>query len=381
MDQLTDLRASIRSLCARFPGSYWRSLDESDGFPREFLEAFTAAGFTAALIPQRYGGAGLGMIEAAAILEEVHASGADGGVCHAAMNTMSALIHHGSEEQKQKWLPAVARGELKFLAFAVTEAYAGTDTTRIRTTAKRVGDSYIVNGSKLWISRAAETDLMLLLVRTSPRDDKRPGDGLSVLLVDMRVARDAGVHLSRLPTMVNHNSTELRFENLEVPAENLVGEENNGFRHILTGMNAERILIGAECIGDARWFVETASRFATSRVVFGHPIGQNQAVQFPIAEAHARTYAARLAIERAAQLFDAGIPCPAEANLAKLLASEASWHAGDICLHVHGGMGLAREADVERKFRESRLYRVAPVSNNLVLAYIGERVLGMPRSY
>lgn len=380
-DAMMDLRASVRALCARFPGSYWCGLDEADGFPSAFLEAFAQDGFVGALIPTAYGGSGLGLEHAAVILEEIHAAGADGGVCHAAMNIASALIHHGSEALKAQWLPRVASGEVRFLAFAVTEADAGTDTTRIRTTARREGDRYIVNGSKLWISRARETDLMLLLVRTAPRDDAKRTEGLSVLLIDMREAVGNGVHVTPIPTMVNHNSTELHIENLEVPVGNLIGEEGRGFRCILDGMNAERILIGAECVGDARWFVETAAEHARSRQVFNRPIGQNQGVQLPIAEAHARTFAARLAVERAAQLFDARHPCGAEANMAKLLASEASWKAGDMCLQIHGGMGFARGTDVERKFRESRLYTVGPVSNNLVLTYIAERVLGLPRSY
>jgi acyl-CoA dehydrogenase len=380
-EDLEQLRASVRGLCKSFPLDYWKDLDVSDGFPEAFLKAFTEAGFVQTLIPEAYGGLGLGLTDASVILEEIHRSGADGGICQTAMNTLSVLVRHGSEALKTTWLPKVASGEVRFIAFAVTEADAGTDTTRIRTTARRVGDRYIVNGTKLWISRAEQTDLMVLLVRTSPRDEHRKTEGLSILLVDMREARGSSIRVTPVKTMVNHNSTEIAFDNLEVPAGNLIGEEGKGFRYIIDGMNAERILIGAECIGDARWFVETASEQAKTRQVFGRFIGQNQGVQFPLAEAHARNFAAGLAIQRAAALFDAGQPCGPEANMAKFLASEASWHAGDVCLEVHGGMGMAVDAHVERKFRESRLYRIAPVSNNLVLSFVAERVLGLPRSF
>lgn len=381
MDTYLELRASVRALCAPYGADYWREQDETDGFPDGFLKAFTAAGFTGALIPEAYGGSGLGLVEGAVILEEVHASGADGGVCHAAMNVMGTLIHSGSEALKARWLPQVANGSVRFLAFAVTEADAGTDASRIRTTARRLGDHYILNGSKLWISRALETDLMLVLARTAPRQADHRMDGLSVLLVDMREARDNGVEIGRVATMVNHNSTEISFEDLKVPADHLIGAEGKGFRCIMQGMNAERILIGAECIGDARWFLDKAAAYACERRVFDRPIGQNQAVQLPLAQAYARTYAARLVVEHAARLFDAGKPCGTEANIAKLLASQASWEAGDACLKVFGGMGFARELGVERKFRESRLYAVAPLSNDLALTYIAERELGLPKSF
>jgi acyl-CoA dehydrogenase len=381
MDTHADLRASVRALCAPYGADYWREQDEKDGFPDRFLEAFTAAGFTAALIPESYGGSGLGLVEGTVILEEVHASGADGGVCHAAMNVMGPLLHCGGEALRVRWLPQVANGSVRFLAFAVTEADAGTDTSRIRTTARRVDDHYILNGSKLWISRALETDLMLVLARTSPRHADKRLYGLSILLVDMREARGSGVKVDRIATMVNHNSAEVVFENLKIPADHLIGDEGEGFRCIMQGMNAERILIGAECIGDARWFLDKAAEYARGRCVFGRPIGQNQAVQIPLAQAYARVCAARLVVEQAARLFDAGKPCGSEANMAKLLASQASWEAGDACLKTFGGMGFARELGVERKFRESRLYAVAPLSNDLALTYIAERELGLPKSF
>jgi acyl-CoA dehydrogenase len=373
-----EIRKAIRALCARFDGAYWRSL-EPDAYPTEFVAALTEAGWLAALIPEQYGGAGLSLTEASVILEEINASGGNAAACHAQMYTMGALLRHGSEKQKQRWLPPIARGELRLQAFGVTEPTVGSDTTRIQTTAKRIGDGYVIRGQKIWTSRAEHSDLMLLLARTTPLEEvERKGDGLSVFLVDMHAS---GLSVRPIATMMNHATTEVFFDDVEVPPDALVGEEGQGFRHILDGMNAERILLAAECIGDGRWFVDKAVRYAGERVVFGRPIGANQGVQFPIARAHAAIEAADLVRFRAAELFDRGEPCGAEANMAKLLASEASWQAANACLDTHGGFGFAREYDVERKFRETRLYSVAPVSNNLVLAYLAEHVLGLPRSY
>jgi acyl-CoA dehydrogenase len=377
-----DLRDAARALCKPFPAAYWRELDRTGAFPEDFLRAFTQAGFAGTLVPEAEGGSGLGTSAGAAILEEIHATGADGAIAHAAMNAMTAFVRHAPAELKSHWLPRILAGETRFLSFGVTEPDAGTDTTRIATTAVRQGDHYLVNGRKLWISHAEHTDVMLLLVRTTPRAQcASRTEGLSLLLVDAAQARGNGLTVAAVSTMVNHHSTECVFDDLRVPVENLVGSEGSGFRHILDGMNAERILIAAECAGDARWFIEQASSYAKVRRVFDRAIGQNQGVQFPIADAHAQTHAARLAIAHAAALFDAVQPCGAEANIAKLLASQASWRAGDVCLQTFGGMGFASEADVERKFRESRLYAVAPVSNNLVLAYIAQQVLGLPRAY
>jgi acyl-CoA dehydrogenase len=372
----------VRELCDRFPGEYWRAL-EPDRYPEEFVKALTDAGWLAALIPEEYGGGGLSLTAASVILEEINASGCNAGACHAQMYTMGTILRHGSEEQKQHLLPRIASGELRLQAFGVTEPTAGSDTTQIATTAERVDGGYRIRGHKLWTSRALHSDLMLLLARTTPADQvEKKTDGLSTFVVDMRQAQEAGTMTIRpIKTMMNHATTEVFLDDVEVPSDALVGEEGSGFRHILDGMNAERILIAAECIGDGRWFVEKATRYASERVVFERPIGANQGVQFPIAAAHAAIEAADLVRYKAAWLFDAGRPCGAEANLAKLLASEASWQAANVCLDTHGGFGFAEEYDVERKFRETRLYRVAPVSNNLILAFVGEHVLGLPRSY
>ncbi|HEX6980687.1 MAG TPA: acyl-CoA dehydrogenase family protein [Alphaproteobacteria bacterium] len=381
-DGLEDIRNSVRALCARFPGSYWRELDRERRYPTEFVKALTEAGMLAVLIPEEYGGSGLGIAAAAAILEEIHKSGGNGAACHAQMYTMGTILKHGSAEQKSRWLPKIATGELRLQAFGVTEPTAGTDTTAIRTTAVRRGDTYVINGQKVWTSRAEHSDLMLLLARTTPRDKvARRTDGLSVFVVDMREGLKRGLSIQPIRTMINHATTEVFFDNLEVPADHLLGEEGKGFRYILDGMNAERILIAAECIGDARWFIAKASDYARSRVVFGRPIGQNQGVQFPIARAFAATEAAALMVREAAALFDAGKPCGPQANMAKMLAADASWQAADMCLQTHGGFGFAEEYDVERKFRETRLYQIAPISTNLILSYLAEHVLGLPRSY
>jgi acyl-CoA dehydrogenase len=379
---LAGIRESVRALCREFPGAYWRELDRERAYPTAFVEALTRAGFLAVLIPEEYGGSGLGLRAAAAILEEVHAGGGNGAACHAQMYTMGTLLRHGSPEQKTRWLPPIARGELRLQAFGVTEPGSGTDTLALRTTAVRRGDRYVIDGQKVWTSRAEHSDLMLLLARTTPRDRvERRTDGLSVFLVDMRDAVGNGLTIRPIRTMLNHATTEVFFDGLEVPAENLIGQEGKGFRHILDGMNAERILIASECIGDGKWFVEKAASYAREREVFGRPIGQNQGVQFPIARAYASVEAARLMVEKAALLFDAGRPCAEQANMAKLLASEASWAAADMCLQTHGGYGFAEEYDVERKFRETRLYQVAPISTNMILSYLAEHVLGLPRSY
>jgi acyl-CoA dehydrogenase len=375
-----DIREAVRVLCARFDGSYWRAL-EPDTYPTEFVETLTEHGWLAALIPERYGGGGLGLSAASVILEEINASGGNAAACHAQMYTMGTVLRHGSQEQKQRYLPAIAAGQLRLQAFAVTEPTAGSDTTSIQTTAERTADGYVVRGQKVWTSRALHSDLMLLLARTTPADRvARRTEGLSVFIVDMREAGD-GLRITPIRTMMNHGSTEVFFDELQVPASALVGDEGQGFRYILDGWNAERILIAAECVGDGRWFVEKAAAYASTRMVFGRPIGANQGVQFPIARAHAAVAAASLMRFEAAALFDRGEPCGPQANMAKLLASEASWAAANACLDTHGGFGFAQEYDVERKFRETRLYSVAPLSNNLVLAYVGQHVLGMPRSY
>ena len=375
-----EIRTAVARLCAGFPGEYWRRLDAERAYPTEFVQALTKAGYLACLSPTEHGGSGLGLTAAAAILEEIHKSGGNGAACHAQMYVMGTLLRHGSGEQKSRWLPDIASGALRLQAFGVTEPSAGTDTTAIQTTAQRQGERYIVNGQKVWTSRAEHSDLMLLLARTTPRDRvAKRTDGLSVFLVDLRVA--LGVTIRPIRTMINHATTEVFFENLEVPADNLIGEEGKGFRYILDGMNAERILIASECIGDARWFIAKATDYAKARVVFDRPIGQNQGVQFPIARAYAASEAADLMVRRAAALYDAGEPCAKEANMAKLLAADASWQAADMCLQTHGGFGFAAEFDVERKFRETRLYQVAPISTNLILAYLAEHVLGLPRSY
>ena len=380
---IDEIREGVRALCARFPGEYWRQKDRERAYPTEFVRALTEAGYLGCLIPEEHGGSGLGIGAAAAVLEEVHKAGCNGAAAHAQMYVMGTLLRHGSAEQKKRFLPKIASGELRLQAFGVTEPTAGTDTTAIRTTAVRRGNSaYVVNGQKVWTSRAEHSDLMLLLARTSPRGETpKKTDGLSVFLVDMKSAVGNGLEIRPIRTMINHATTEVFFNDLEVPAENLVGEEGKGFRYILDGMNAERILIAAECLGDARWFIAKASAYAKERVVFGRPIGQNQGIQFPIARAFAQTEAATLMVERAAQLYEAGKPAGKEANLAKLLAADASWAAADMCLQTHGGFGFAEEYDVERKFRETRLYQVAPISTNLILSYLAEHVLGLPRSY
>lgn len=381
-DEIAQIRAAVRALCARFPGEYWRELDRERAYPSEFVVALTNAGFLAALIPEQYGGSGLSIAAAAAIMEEIHKSGCNGAACHAQMYVMGTILRHGSPAQKARWLPGIAKGGFRLQAFGVTEPASGTDTLSLRTTAARQGDHYLVNGQKVWTSRAEHSDLLLLLARTAPKDKaRRRTEGLSVFVVDMREARGHGLTIRPIRTMINHATTELFFDNLKIPAENLVGEEGQGFRYILDGMNAERILIAAECIGDARWFIEKAASYARERMVFGRPIGQNQGVQFPIARAFAASEAAALMVERAAVLFDRGEPCGKEANMAKLLAADASWQAADMCLQTHGGFGFAEEYDIERKFRETRLYQVAPISTNLILSYLAEHVLGLPRSY
>jgi acyl-CoA dehydrogenase len=376
------LRQHVRELCARFPDSYWRDLEVRRAYPEQFVRTLTEAGYLASLIPEQYGGAGLGITEAAIILEEINRSGGNAAACHAQMYIMGTLLRHGSDAQKQQYLPAIARGDLRLQAFGVTEPTTGSDTTQIKTSAVRHDDRYLVNGQKVFTSRAEHSDLLLLLVRTTPREQvQKRGDGLSVLLVDLRTAVGHGVSIRPIRTMMNHATTELFIENLEVPVENLVGEEGKGFRYLLDGLNAERVLIAAECVGDGRWFIERSRNYARERVVFGRPIGQNQGVQFPIATAHIRIEAADLMRERAAALFDRGQPCGAEANMAKYLAAEASWEAANVAVQTFGGYGFADEYDVERKFRETRLYQVAPVSSNLILSYVAEHVLGLPRSY
>ena len=376
-----EIREAVRRLCARFPGAYWRELDRERAYPTAFVQALTEAGFLSVLIPEEYGGSGLGLAAATAVLEEIHRSGCNGGACHAQMYTMGTVLRHGTPAQKAAYLPKVATGELRLQAFGVTEPDAGTDTTRITTFAKKVGDKYVVNGRKLWISRAEHSDLMVLLCRTSPRDEAKASAGMSVLLVDMREAVGKGLTITPVRTMLNHATTELLFENLEVPATNLVGEEGKGFKYILDGMNAERILIASECIGDARFFIDRASQYAKDRVVFGRPIGENQGVQFPLARAHVQMTSASLMVDKAAALFEVGEPCGTEANMAKLVASEASWFAADMCLQTHGGFGFAEEYDIERKFRETRLYQVAPISTNLILSHVATHVLGQPKSF
>jgi alkylation response protein AidB-like acyl-CoA dehydrogenase len=377
-----EVREGVRKLVARFPGPYWQALDRERRYPTEFVSALTEAGYLSVLIPEEYGGSGLGLTAAAAVLEEIHRSGGNGGACHAQMYTMGTLLNHGSAAQKAEYLPKIASGELRLQAFGVTEPDAGTDTTRITTFARRDGDHYVVSGQKLWISRAEHSDLMVLLCRTTPRAEAaRPSDGMSVLLVDMRQAVGNGLTIRPVRTMINHATTELFFEDLKVPAQNLIGEEGRGFRYILDGMNAERILIAAECIGDAKFFIDRASAYARDRSVFGRPIGENQGVQFPIARAYVQMTAASLMVDRAASLFEAGQPCGTEANMAKLTASEASWYAADMALQTHGGFGFAEAYDIERKFRETRLYQVAPISTNLILSHVATHVLELPKSF
>ncbi len=377
-----DLRHAVRDLCKAFPDTYWRDLDARRAYPDAFVKALTDAGYLAALIPEEYGGSGLGVTEASVILEEVNRSGGNAAACHAQMYTMGTLLRHGSASQKRAFLPKIATGELRLQAFGVTEPTTGSDTTQLKTMATRKGDTYIVRGQKVWISRAEHSDLLLLVVRTTPIDHvKTRTEGLSILLVDLRTAVGRGLTIRPIRTMMNHATTELFFDDLEVPADALVGEEGKGFRYLIDGLNAERILIAAECIGDGRWLVDRATRYACERVVFNRPIGQNQGVQFPIARAHVNVEAADLMRFKAAELFDRGEPCGAEANMAKLLAADASWEAANVAVQTHGGFGFAEDYDVERKFRETRLYQVAPISTNLILAYVAEHVLGLPRSY
>ena len=377
-----DLRGAVRDLCRAFPDSYWRDLDAQRAYPSAFVKALTEAGYLAALIPEEFGGAGLGVTEASVIMEEINRSGANAGACHAQMYTMGTLLRHGSDAQKREYLPQIASGALRLQAFGVSEPTTGSDTTQLKTTAVRKGDRYLIRGQKIWISRAEHSDLLLLIVRTTPiAEVKKRTEGLSVLLIDLREAVGHGLTIRPIRTMMNHATTELFFDDLEVPIETLVGEEGQGFRYLIDGLNAERILIAAECVGDGRWFIERATRYANDRVVFGRPIGQNQGVQFPIARAHVNIEAADLMRTRAAELFDRGEPCGAEANMAKLLAADASWEAANVAVQTHGGFGFAEDYDIERKFRETRLYQVAPISTNLILTYVAEHVLGLPRSY
>lgn len=382
-DEYADIREQVQKLCAQYPGEYWRDLDIKREYPTAFVKALTEAGYLSVLIPEEFGGSGLGISAAAAIMEEIQKSGCNGGACHAQMYTMGTLLRHGSDEQKQKYLPGIAAGELRMQAFGVTEPTSGTDTLSLRTTAvKNDAGDYVVNGQKIWTSRVEHSDLMLLLARTQSKDEvEKRTDGLSVFLVDLRDAVGNGMDIKPIRTMINHATTEVFFDDLVIPANSLIGEEGKGFRYILDGMNAERILIAAECIGDARWFIKKATDYANDRQVFGREIGKNQGIQFPIAEAYMATEAANLMVEKAAEVYEGGGRAGAEANMAKYLASEASWQAADMCMQTHGGFAFAEEYDVERKFRETRLYRIAPVSNNLVLSFIGEHVLGMPKSY
>ena len=376
------IREEVAKLCAGFPGEYWRAKDKDRAYPGEFVEALTSAGYLAALIPEEYGGAGLPLSAAAAILEEIHRSGSNGGACHAQMYIMGTLLRHGSETQKAEYLPKIASGALRLQAFGVTEPSSGTDTLSIKTFARREGDRYIVNGQKIWTSRAEHSDLMILLARTTPRDQvAKRTDGLSTFLVDMRAAREAGMSIRPIDTMMNHSTTEIFFDDVPISAANLIGEEGKGFRYILSGMNAERILIAAECIGDAKWFIEKSAAYAKERHVFGRPIGQNQGIQFPIARAYAQMRAAELMVQDALRRYEAGENPAAEANMAKMLAAEASWAAAETAVQTHGGFGFAAEYDIERKFRETRLYQVAPISTNLILSYLAEHVLGLPRSF
>ncbi|MBL6079753.1 acyl-CoA/acyl-ACP dehydrogenase [Belnapia sp. T18] len=381
-DPHAEIREEVAKLCARFPGEYWRQVDRDRAYPTEFVKALTEAGYLGALIPEEYGGAGLPLSAAAAILEEIHRSGGNAGACHAQMYIMGTILKHGSPEQKQRYLPGIASGELRLQAFGVTEPTSGTDTTALRTFAKREGDKYIVNGQKIWTSRAEHSDLMLLLARTTPRGEvAKKTDGLSTFIVDMKAALGNGLTIRPIRTMMNHNTTEVFFDNMVVPAENLVGIEGKGFRYILDGMNAERLLISSESIGDAKWFIHKAVEYSKERVLFGRPIGQNQGVQFPIAKAYAQMRAAEALLRQGLAKFERGEPCGEEANMGKMLAADAAWAAGEACIQTHGGFGFAEEYDVERKYREARLYQVAPISTNLVLSYVGEHVLGMPRSY
>ena len=382
IDKYQDIRDAVRDLCSQFPAEYFRKIDDERGYPTEFVKALTDAGWLAALIPQEYGGSGLGLTEASVIMEEINRSGGNSGVCHGQMYNMGTLLRHGSEEQKNYYLPKIASGELRLQSMAVTEPTTGTDTTKLKTTAVRKGDRYVVNGQKVWISRIHHSDLMILLARTTPLDDvKKKTEGMSIFIVDLRDALGNGLTARPIPNMVNHETNELFFENLEIPAENLIGEEGKGFRYILDGLNAERALIAAECVGDGYWFIDKVTKYTKEREVFGRPIGQNQGVQFPIAKAYINLEAASLMRYKACELFDQGLPCGAEANMAKMLAADASWEAANACLQFHGGFGFASEYDVERKFRETRLYQVAPISTNLILSYVAEHILGLPRSF
>jgi acyl-CoA dehydrogenase len=378
----TDIRDAVRSLCAEFPNEYHRKVDQTRGYPEAFVDALTKAGWMAALIPQEYGGSGLGLAEASVIMEEINRCGGNSGACHGQMYNMGTLLRHGSAEQKQRYLPRIASGELRLQSMGVTEPSTGTDTTKIKTMAVRQGDRYVINGQKVWISRIQHSDLMILLARTTPLADvNKKGEGMSIFMVDLHNAIGKGMEVRPILNMVNHETNELFFENLEIPAENLIGEEGQGFKYILDGLNAERTLIAAECIGDGRWFIDRVTAYVKDRIVFGRPIGQNQGVQFPIAEAHIEVEAADLMRWQACELFDARQPCGAQANMAKYLAAKASWEAANACIQFHGGFGFACEYDVERKFRETRLYQVAPISTNLILSYVAEHVLGLPRSF
>lgn len=382
-----EYRRAVRELCAGFDSQYWQKMEEAASYPEEFIQALTDAGWLSALIPAEYGGAGLSLTEASVILEEINRSGGNSGACHAQMYVMGTLLRHGSEDQKKRYLPLIAEGKLRLQSFAVTEPTTGTDTTKLKTFAEKKGDRYVVNGQKVWISRVQHSDLMILLARTTPLAEvKKKTEGLSVFLVDLRASglvgnEGKGITLRPIRNMVNHETNEMFFDNFEIPEENLIGEEGKGFRYILDGMNAERILIAAECVGDGFWFIERATKYANERIVFDRPIGQNQGVQFPIAKAYANIRAADLMRYEAARLFEAHEPCGTEANMAKMLAADSSWEAANVCLQTHGGFGFAAEYDVERKFRETRLYQVAPISTNLILSYLGEHVLGMPRSF
>ena len=382
MDRFDDIRDGIRALCAEFPAEYHRNIDRDRGYPDAFVEALTREGWMAALIPEEYGGSGLGLAEASVIMEEINRAGGNSGACHGQMYNMNTLLHHGSEAQKNDLLPKIAAGEIRLQSMGVTEPTTGTDTTKIKTTAVRKGDRYVINGQKVWISRVRHSDYMILLARTTPLDQvKKKSEGMSIFMVDIKEALKTGMELRPIENMVNHETNELFFDNLEIPAENLIGEEGQGFKYILTGLNAERVLIAAECIGDGYWFTDTVTKYVSEREVFSRPIGQNQGVQFPIAEAFIEIEAANLMRYKACDLFDAGAPCGAEANMAKYLAAKASWEAANACIQFHGGFGFAAEYDVERKFRETRLYQVAPISTNLILSYVAEHVLGMPRSF
>lgn len=377
-----DIRDAVNKICDDFPGEYWRKLDKESAYPEKFVNALTESGFLSALIPEEYGGVGLPLRAAAVIMETIHASGGSASACHAQMYIMGAVLRHGSEEQKQKYLPKIASGELRLQAFGVTEPTSGSDTTKLRTKAVKQGDKYIVNGQKVWTSRAFQSDLMLLLARTTPLEEvAKPTDGLSIFLVDMREVVGNGMEIRAIDAMINHNTTEVFFDNMEIPADSLIGEEGKGFRYVMSGMNAERVIIAGESIGDARFFIERATNYANERKIFGGPIGKNQGIQFPIARAYAEIEAAELMARKAAALFEAGVPCGAEANMAKMLCAEAAWNAGEACMQTHGGFAFACEYDIERKWREARLYLIAPISTNMILSFIGQHVLGMPKSY